>query len=64
LADVRAVVAGAIEWLRPGGWLVVEIGAGQRSAVSELMAAAGFAEVVVHRDHADLDRIAVGRRIA
>jgi release factor glutamine methyltransferase len=64
LADVRAVVAGAIEWLRPGGWLVVEIGAGQRSAVSKLMTAAGFAEVVVHRDHAGLDRIAVGRRIA
>lgn len=63
LADVRVLIAGAIEWLMPGGWLVVEIGAGQRAAVSELMSEAGLVQVDVLRDLAGLDRIVVGRRV-
>ncbi|MCE9622873.1 MAG: peptide chain release factor N(5)-glutamine methyltransferase [Actinomycetia bacterium] len=63
LADVRVVVAGATEWLAPGGWLVIEIGAGQRAAATELMTAAGLTQVDVFRDLAGLDRIAVGRRV-
>lgn len=62
LADVRAIVADALEWLRPGGWLVVEVGAGQRAAVSELMHAVGLAQIDVRRDFAGLDRIATGRK--
>lgn len=64
LADVRAVVVGAVEWLRPGGWIVVEIGSGQRAAVVELMTAAGLAHVEVHVDLAGLDRIAIGRKVS
>lgn len=64
LADVREVVLGAVEWLRPGGWVVVEIGAGQRAAVVELMTAAGLAQVEVRTDLAGLDRIAIGRKVS
>ena len=64
LAEVRAVVAGAVEWLRPGGWLVLEIGAGQSSAVCDSMKAAGLTRIAVHCDLAGRDRIAVGRKVA
>ena len=62
LADVREVVFGAVEWLRPGGWVVVEIGSGQRNAVVELMTSEGLAQVEVRTDLAGLDRIAIGRQ--
>ena len=61
LADARAVITGSVEWLAPGGWLVLEIGAGQRAVVCELMTACGLAQIEVHRDLAGHDRIAVGR---
>lgn len=61
LTEVRAIVAGAAEWLAPGGWLVLEIGAGQGVAVRELMDAAGLRDVDVRRDLSNRDRIAVGR---
>ena len=62
LADARAVITGSVEWLAPGGWLVLEIGAGQRAAVCGLMTASGLAQIEVHRDLAGHDRIAVGRQ--
>ncbi len=61
---IRAVVAGAAEWLAPGGWLVLEIGAAQGAAVRELMTAADLQGVDIHRDLSDRDRVAVGRRSA
>lgn len=61
LADIRAVVSGSIDWLMPGGWLVLEIGAGQGPAVVDLMTGSGLAQVAVHRDLTGLDRIAVGQ---
>lgn len=62
LADVAALAAGAVEWLRPGGWLVLEIGSGQGPAVAALLSAAGLVEVGVRPDLAGHDRIAVARR--
>ena len=62
-ADIRAVVEGAVDWLMPGGWLVLEIDASQGAAVAALMTAAGLVEVEVFRDLAGRDRITVGRRV-
>ena len=62
LADVRAIAVGAVEWLRPGGWLVLEIGAGQGAAVAELLGAAGLEEAQIRPDLAGHDRIAVARK--
>jgi len=52
LDDVRTIVTGAGEWLRPGGWLVVECGYRQCDDVRVLCVEAGFPEktVSVHHD--------------
>ena len=63
LADVRALVVGALDWLRDGGWLVSEIDSEQGDAVRELMTSAGLTDVDILRDLAGRDRIAVGRRV-
>lgn len=46
LAIVRRAVAEAPRWLKPGGWLVLELGAGQ----PELLDLAGFTAVSILRD--------------
>jgi release factor glutamine methyltransferase len=62
LDAVREIAADAPGWLRPGGWLVLEIGTGQGAAVTALLGDAGFGEVEVRRDLAGHDRVAIGRR--
>ena len=61
LDHVRTIVAGARERLRPGGWLVMEIGADQGEVVANMLAAAGFERVEVRPDLAGHDRIGIGR---
>ncbi len=58
----RALAAGAARWLKPGGWLAVEIGADQGEQVSEILHASQFTGVEVGRDYNDLPRVVVGRR--
>jgi len=62
LMHVRRIVADAPAWLRPGGALVLEIGADQGVAVAALMHDAGLADVVIERDLGGHDRIARARR--
>lgn len=62
LADVGALAAGAVEWLRPGGWLVLEIGSGQGAAVRTVLNTAGLTDVEIRPDLAGHDRIALGHR--
>ncbi len=57
LDAIRILVAGAARWLRPGGALVVEIGAGQGRPASDLARAAGLVEVEVAADLAGRDRV-------
>lgn len=57
LAPYRIIAAQAADWLRPGGWLMVEIGHDQGAAVSALFIEAGFADVAVSRDLNGLDRV-------
>lgn len=61
LDAIRAIVAGAGRWLRPGGALVVEIGERQGPAVVALVEAAGY-DGTVHPDLAGRDRILVAHR--
>lgn len=61
LEAYRTIVGGAGDWLRPGGWLLVEIGSRQGTAVADMCRAAGLDDVAVHPDLAGLDRIVVGR---
>ena len=62
LDAIRLIVAGAPSWLRPGGALVLEIGADQGERVTALARAAGLEGVEVRRDLAGHDRILVARR--
>lgn len=61
LADIRAIVAGAPEHLRPGGWLLLEHGHDQAAACQRLLAAAGFEAVFTLSDLAGLPRVSGGR---
>jgi release factor glutamine methyltransferase len=62
LDAIRAVIAGTSRKVRPGGWLVLEIGADQGAAVEGLLVAAGFIDIAITPDLAGRDRVAVGRR--
>jgi len=63
LAIIRDIVAGAPEHLRPGGVLLLEIGADQGAAVTRLLEAAGtFQAWRVVADLAGRDRVVVARR--
>ncbi len=47
LGLVDAVVAGSPRWVRPGGWLLLEVGGDQVAAVTGRMAAAGYGDLEV-----------------
>ena len=51
------------ECLKPGGYLMVEIGYDQGEAVSERMRQAGFSDVQVKKDLGGNDRVVCGRRV-
>ncbi len=62
IAHIRTIAEGAAVWLRPGGWLVLEIGTGQGARVMEVLTSAGLTQVAVTPDLAGHDRIATARR--
>jgi release factor glutamine methyltransferase len=64
LDDIRVLAAGAPDRLRPGGALVLEIGADQGRAVDDVLREAGLVDVEIRRDLSDRDRIALARRPA
>jgi release factor glutamine methyltransferase len=61
LDALRVIIDGAPSWLRPGGWLVCEIGAAQGKAVHDLAVAAGLIDVDVLPDLAQRDRLLTAR---
>jgi release factor glutamine methyltransferase len=56
LADIRRIIAGAPTRLVPGGWLLLEHGHDQASAVRSLLAQAGYTQVQSRRDLAGIER--------
>ena len=61
LDAVRAIIGDAPRLLKPGGWLVLEIGSKQGVEVVRLLKSRGFLEAAVRKDAQGLDRIAEGR---
>jgi len=55
----RALAPSARRVLRPGGFLALELGAGQQPLVEELVVAAGFAVTAVHQDLQGHERVLV-----
>jgi release factor glutamine methyltransferase len=62
LAAIRPLVSGAARWLRPGGWLILEIGAAQGRPARALAIEAGLDVVAVRPDLAGHDRVLEVRR--
>jgi release factor glutamine methyltransferase len=62
LAVIRRLVGQAAAVLRPGGWLLLEIGETQAVAVQSSLAGAGFRDVCARKDLAGHDRMVQGRR--
>lgn len=60
LGALRALVAGAPQHLRAGGWLLLEHGHDQGRAARGLLQAAGFAAVATRRDLAGHERCSGG----
>jgi release factor glutamine methyltransferase len=57
LALIERLAGDARAGLRPGGWLVLEIGDRQGDRVLALLGALGYAEATVHLDYAARERI-------
>ncbi|HXG75679.1 MAG TPA: peptide chain release factor N(5)-glutamine methyltransferase [Gaiellaceae bacterium] len=58
----EAVARAALDVLRPGGALVLEVAEGTALAVAELLGVLGYAEVRITADLAGRDRVVEGRR--
>lgn len=61
LADIAIIIAGAVTHLNHDGWLMIEHGFEQRTAVSALCAKYGFSNIRCVKDYADLDRITLAQ---
>lgn len=59
----RALIPAAKTALKSSGYLLVEVGAGQATAVAELFAVAGYGEICTSRDLAGIERVVAGRKI-
>src|SRR5262249_43305175 len=49
--------------VRPGGYVLVEVGAGQAAAVREIATSAGFGEIATLRDFQGIERTIVAKRV-
>ena len=58
----QVILAGAPEWLAPGGAVVLEMADGTAGRVEDLAHAAGLADIAVHHDLAGHERVLVARR--
>ncbi len=61
MAVIRRIIAGAPATLRPGGWLLMEIGEEQAGPLASLMAAEGFSGIQARRDLQGIERYIAGR---
>jgi release factor glutamine methyltransferase len=59
--SLRRITRMARSWLRPGGWLVLEIGAAQDELARALLDENGYVDRSVQTDYNGRPRIAVGR---
>ncbi len=58
----RRIIEGSKLFLREQGWIFFEIGYNQASALTELLAEAGFENIEVRQDLAGLDRVVLAKK--
>ena len=59
----RRLIPPSFDAVVPGGFIALEIGYGQQTAIESLLIDAGFAEIEFTADLQGISRVAVGRRI-
>lgn len=64
LEATEVILAGAPDWLAPGGAAVLEMSDGTADRVQNLARSAGLADIAVHHDLAGFERVLVARRPA
>ena len=57
----RRLLAEAPAYLKPGGWLLMEVGQGQAEQVAEIARSLEYREVAVRNDLAGIGRVVLGR---
>ncbi|HCM42194.1 MAG TPA: peptide chain release factor N(5)-glutamine methyltransferase [Candidatus Omnitrophica bacterium] len=57
----RRIIKDAGGYLKPGGCLGFELGAGQAEAVSAEMKRNGYEDLRIYKDHQDIERVVLGR---
>ena len=62
LDSIRQIVSGIGQFLKPGGWLIIEHGHSQGDAVRQLFGNAQLIDCSTFRDLAGLDRVTEGRK--
>ena len=60
LSFYRSIIKEAVDYLDTNGYIFFEIGYNQGKEVSSLMKDAGFSDVIVKKDYADMDRVVIG----
>ncbi len=56
----RTIIPGAPDHLMPGGWLLLEVGAGQAGDVTEMFARNGFSAIFSAKDPSGIERVVGG----
>lgn len=64
MADIECIAADARDWLRAGGWLLLEHGYDQAGPVRQLLSRLGYEQVFTAGDYGGNDRVSGGRRPA
>ncbi|HCD05949.1 MULTISPECIES: peptide chain release factor N(5)-glutamine methyltransferase [unclassified Methylophaga] len=62
LQDIRQLVQQAARVLKPEGWLMIEHGYDQSSAVQGMFQQYGFNEIQAFQDYGQQDRVVIGKR--
>jgi release factor glutamine methyltransferase len=62
LADLQTIAREARNYLIRGGWLLLEHGWQQGTAVRSLLAGLGYTDISTHLDYGKRERVTVGRR--
>lgn len=57
----RRIIPDAPEWLKPEGWLLFEVGAGQAATVAEMMERRGFRNITTANDYGGVVRVVAGK---
>jgi release factor glutamine methyltransferase len=61
LKDLRTIIRGAVDYLVPGGWLILEHGYDQGPAIADCLAQRGYDPVKRHRDLSGHHRVTAAR---